>query len=318
MGKLIINEWIKIFRRPGTYVMIGLVLLFILAFAGLNKYEEITSEPMNNSNWKQELETQIKNDKQYLSEMGGVNSNLRMFYEREIAIKEYQLENDLAPQTESHVWTFVNDAQAVISFAGLFTIIIAAGIVASEFSWGTVKLLLIRPISRSKILLSKYLTVGLFGLLLLALIYFMSTLVGLLLFGLPTSEVPHLAYINGEVVERNIAFHLIGQYLLGSIDILMIATMAFMISAVFRNSSLAIGISLFLFFMGGTATMLLAGRFEWTKYILFANTNLSVYFDGVPPIEGMTLSFSIIILIVYFVVFHLLAFSVFSKRDVAA
>ncbi len=318
MGKLVINEWVKIFRRPGTFVMIGIVVLFILAFAGINKYEESKSAPINNPNWKQELETQIASDKQALSEMGKTNSNLKMFYEREIAIKEYQLEHDMAPQTESHVWSFVSDAQAAISFAGLFTIVIAAGIVASEFSWGTVKLLLIRPLSRSKILLSKYITVVLFGLLLLSMIYILSTLVGLLLFGLPSSEVPHLAYVSGEVVERNIAFHLIGQYFLGSIDILMIGTMAFMISAVFRNSSLAIGISLFLMFMGGTATMLLASRFEWTKYILFANTNLTVYFDGVPPIEGMTLTFSILILIIYFVVFHLLAFSVFSKRDVAA
>ncbi|QOR65075.1 ABC transporter permease [Cytobacillus suaedae] len=318
MGKLVINEWVKIFRRPGTFVMIGIVVLFILAFAGINKYEESKSAQINNPNWKQELETQIASDKQALSEMGKTNSNLKMFYEREIAIKEYQLEHDVAPQTESHVWSFVSDAQAAISFAGLFTIVIAAGIVASEFSWGTVKLLLIRPLSRSKILLSKYITVGLFGLLLLSMIYILSTLVGLLLFGLPSSEVPHLAYVNGEVVERNIAFHLIGQYFLGSIDILMIGTMAFMISAVFRNSSLAIGISLFLMFMGGTATMLLASKFEWTKYILFANTNLTVYFDGVPPIEGMTLTFSIFILIIYFVVFNLLAFSVFSKRDVAA
>jgi ABC-2 type transport system permease protein len=318
LGKLIINEWVKIFRRPGTYVMIGILVLFILAFAGINKYEEINSEPMNNTSWKQDLEIQLTNDKQALSEMGKTNSNLKMFYDREIAIKEYQLEHDMAPQTENHVWSFVRDAQAAISFAGLFTIVIAAGIVASEFSWGTVKLLLIRPLSRSKILLSKYLTVGLFGLLLLVIIYTLSTIVGLLLFGLPSNEVPHLAYVNGEVVERNIAFYLVGQYFLGSIDILMIGTMAFMISAVFRNSSLAIGISLFLFLMGGTATMLLASRFEWTKYILFANTNLSIYFDGVPPIEGMTLAFSVIILIIYFVVFHLLAFSVFSKRDVAA
>ncbi|MCA1031361.1 ABC transporter permease [Bacillus timonensis] len=318
MGKLIINEWVKIFRRPGTYVMIGMVILFILGFAGISKYGELNTAPVDNANWKENLITQIENDKQTLSRNGNTNSNYQMYLEREIAIKEYQLENELAPQLEVHVWSFVNNAQAAISIAGLFTIIIAAGIVASEFSWGTVKLLLIRPISRSKILLSKYLTVGLFGLLLLMIIYTLSALVGVLLFGLPSSEVPHLAYVNGEVVERNIALHLIGQYFLGSIDILMIATMAFMISAVFRNSSLAIGISLFLFFTGGTATMLLASKFEWTKYFLFANTNLSVYFDGVPPIEGMTLTFSIILLLIYFLVFHLLAFSVFRKRDVSA
>jgi ABC-2 type transport system permease protein len=318
MGNLILNEWAKIFRRPGTFFMIGLVVLTLLALAGITKYEEVNSTPVDDANWKQNLEMQIASDKEYLAQTGANNANLRMYYERQIAINEYQLQQDIKPYTEDHIWSFVNDAQAIISLAGLFMIVIAAGIVASEFSWGTVKLLLIRPLSRSKILLSKYVTVLLFGLSFLVLIYVLSSLLGLLLFGLPTSDVPHLAYTNGEVVERNIVIHLIGQYFLSSIDVLMVATMAFMVSAVFRNSSLAIGISLFLFFMGGPLTSLLASRFEWTKYFLFANTNLRIYYDGVPPVVGMTLSFSIIMLLVYLILFHVLAFWVFSKRDVAA
>ncbi|MBM7660309.1 ABC-2 type transport system permease protein [Bacillus mesophilus] len=318
MKNLVINEWIKIFKRPGTFVMLGLVVLFIVGYAGFQKYEESRNVTDQQMNWKQELETQIASNKQYLQEDGQNNPNLKAFYERQIAIQKYQLQHDLAPVTENHVWTYVTDAQAAISFAGLFTIIIAAGIVASEFSWGTIKLLLVRPISRTKILLSKYITVMLFGLLLLVTIYLLSAIVGLLLFGLPTSDVPHLAYSNGEVVERNLAIHLIGQYLLSSIDILMIATMAFMISAVFRNSSLAIGLSLFLLFMGANVTFLLASRYEWAKYILFANTDLTIYTDGMPPVEGMTIGFSIIVLLVYFIIFHLLAFGVFKQRDVAA
>lgn len=190
--------------------------------------------------------------------------------------------------------------------------------VASEFSWGTVKLLLIRPIRRSKILLSKYLTVLLFGVLMLTVLYTVSAVVGLVLFGMPETAMPYLAVSDGEVVERSMFVQLIFSYLLSSIDVLMLATMAFTISAVFRNSSLAIGLSLVLMFMGGTGTMLLASKFDWAKYVLFANTNLTVYFDGVPPVEGMTLTFSIIMLLIYFVVFHLLAFFVFAKRDVAA
>ena len=64
--------------------------------------------------------------------------------------------------------------------------------------------------------------------------------------------------------------------------------------------------------------MLLAGKFEWAKYILFANTDLTVYFDGTPLVASMTLTFSIVILLVYFAIFHLLSFLVFAKRDVAA
>jgi ABC-2 type transport system permease protein len=261
---------------------------------------------------------QLEGDRKALEETGENNANLKMFYERQIAIKEYQIEHELAPESNYNLWSFIDENMGAIGFIGVFTIIIAAGMVSSEFSWGTIKLLLIRPIHRSKILLSKYITVVLFGIMMLTVLYVVSAAVGLALFGLPKETTPHLAFVNGEVIERSLYLHLIGDYLLTSIDVLMLSTMAFMISTVFRNSSLAIGLSLFLMFMGGTITMLLAGRCEWAKYILFANTNLAVYFDGVPPIEGMTLTFSIIMLLLYFALFQLLAFFVFAKRDVAA
>lgn len=298
--------------------MFGLIFLLVVGIGGFSKYDAVKHPQQENKQWKQELKQQLKDDRAFLKELGDNNSTMKTFYEREIAVKEYQLEQDMAPQTEKHVWSFVRDAEGVISFIGIFMIIVAAGIVSSEFNWGTIKLLLIRPMSRSKLLLSKYLTVLLFGLTLLSTLFILSGITGYVLFGSPDNAVPHLAYSNGEVVERSILVQLIVEYLLSSIDMLMVATMAFMISSVFRNSNLAIGISLFLLLMGGTVTMMLAGKFEWTKYFLFANTDLLVYFDGVPPVEGMTLMFSIIMLIVYFVVFQLSAFWVFAKRDVAA
>ncbi|RDU38333.1 ABC transporter permease [Neobacillus piezotolerans] len=318
MKNLVLNELVKIFSRAGTYVMIGLIAVLVMGMAGLSKYEEYDSPPKENPHWKAELEKQIVNDQASLENFGKNNSNLVQFYKREIAIKEYRILHDMAPPAGMHVWSFVGDAKSFISFVGLFAIVIAAGIVSSEFSWGTIKLLLIRPIARWKILLSKYLAVLVFGVGLLTLLFVFSLLVGIILFGLPDQPAPHLVYTGGHVVEQNIALQLIAEYLLSSIDILMVATMAFMISAVFRNSSLAIGISLFLLLTGSTLTMLLAGRFEWTKYFLFANTNLTVYLDGTPPIPGMTLGFSIMILFLYFTIFHLLAFLIFSKRDVAA
>lgn len=318
MGNLVINEWVKLFQRAGTLVMFGIVILMVLGLGAFLKYDEIQNPPLENSSWKQELTTQLEGDRAALQETGQNNANLKMFYERQIAIKEYQIENDHAPETGYNVWSFISENMGAIGFIGVFTIIIAAGMVSSEFSWGTIKLLLVRPIHRSKILLSKYITVVLFGVMMLTVLYVVSAAVGLALFGLPEETLPHLAFVNGEVVERSLFLNLIGEYLLTSVDVLMLATMAFMISAVFRNSSLAIGLSLFLMFMGGTITMLLAARYEWAKYILFANTNLAVYFDGVPPVEGMTLTFSIIMLLLYFSLFQLLAFFVFAKRDVAA
>ncbi len=112
--------------------------------------------------------------------------------------------------------------------------------------------------------------------------------------------------------------HLLIYYGLSSIEMIMLTTMAFMISSVFRNSSLAIGLSLFLMFTGGQFTALLSMKFSWAKYILFANTDLMQYVEGFPLLEGMTLSFSIIMLLIYYLIFLFLAFYVFKKRDVAA
>ncbi|WP_186578962.1 ABC transporter permease [Aquibacillus kalidii] len=315
MVNLIINEWVKHFRKAGTYVMIGLILLVVIGVGALEKYEEIKN-PTFNPDWKEELQQQIADDKKFLEE--NKNDNIDSMTERNIAINEYRLENNLPPSPEKNIWSFVYDANMAVELAGLFTIIIAAGIVASEFSGGTIKLLLVRPISRSKILLSKYITVVLYGVFYLAIIYVFSCILGAILFGMPNSDVPHLAYVDGQVVERNMGIYLIGLYLLNSINLLMIATMAFMISAVFRNSSLALGISLFLFFIGSSVTYILSSYFDWVKYILFANTDLSVYTDGGPMVDSMTLGFSITMLIIYFIAFHALAFGIFKKRDVSA
>ncbi|MBS4173650.1 ABC transporter permease [Bacillus sp. FJAT-49736] len=314
MHNLIYNEWVKIFKRVGTYVMIGLIIVGVILMGTIQKvYLDKTNE--NNTNWKTEVSAQIKNDEENLKHTPKIAQN---FTKQQIEVNKYRLEHNIPPETGSSMYSFIDDSSGLITFAGLFTIIIAASIVASEFGWGTIKLLLIRPIKRSKILLSKYLTVVLFGVLITAILFGSAALIGVILFGTGSGENIHLAYTNGHVVEQSILLFLVKKFLLSSINVLMLATMAFMVSAVFRNSSLAIGIAIFLLVMGSNATTILAVKFDWVKYILFANTDLMRYVDGVPLVEGMTLGFSITMLIIYFVIFQVLAFTVFTKRDVAA
>ncbi|WP_251555198.1 ABC transporter permease [Neobacillus muris] len=317
MLNLIVNEWIKIFKRPGTYVMMGLLVLAVIATGTLNKIYDNGDQTVN-PQWEQQVQQQITQDQKQLSELPPTAATYKKNLQRQIAINQYRLDHQIPPDNEATGWTFINDSTSLISFAGLFTIIVAAGIVASEFGWGTVKLLLIRPIKRYKILLSKYLTVLLFGLLMLLILFGSAAILGFALFGAGDGSTTHLAYSNGTVVEQSMLLYLIKTYFLSSIDVVMITTMAFMISAVFRNSSLAVGLSIFLLLMGGQVTTLIATRYEWAKYSLFANTNLTQYTDGVPLVEGMTVGFSVIMLLIYFFVFLLLAFGVFTKRDVAA
>jgi len=313
---LIRNEWMKIFKRTGTIVMIVILILAAGVVGAFSKYMESNQQTAVENNWVQNLQQENNALKKQLEQ--SQTQSEKKYYKQEIAINDYRIEHHIPPQEPYNMWSFVKDASELIILAGLFTIIIAAGIVASEFGWGTIKLLLIRPINRSKILLSKYLTVLLFALFMLAILFVFSAVLGAILFGMPDQAQPYLNYYNGKVTEQNIFVHLLIYYAANSIDVLMLVTMAFMISSVFRNSSLAIGLSLFLLFTGSQFTSLIALKFSWAKYILFANTDLMQYFEGTPLVDGMTLSFSVIMLIIYFAVFHLLSFYAFNKRDVAA
>lgn len=97
----------------------------------------------------------------------------------------------------------------------------------------------------------------------------------------------------------------------------MMVTFVFMISSIFRNSALAIGLAIFLMFAGNQIVLFFMER-DWAKYILFTNTDLRQYVNGnIPLIEGMTLGFSITVLIVYYVIFAVLSWIFFTKRDVA-
>ncbi|MBT2575519.1 ABC transporter permease [Bacillus sp. ISL-51] len=314
MLNLVYNEWIKIFSRVGTWVMIIILGVSMIGFAFLSNH---FSNDEANPNWKQELQAENKEMKQQIKESG--NKTLTDNLKEEIAKNDYRIEHNIPDDTGYTAWSYVSDSAMMTTLTGLFTIIIAAGIVANEFNWGTIKLLAIRPLSRFQILLSKYITVLLFGLSLLVILFAGSALLGLIFFGTggdPAGNV-HLVYKDGHVFEQNIIGYLAKTYVYESISAFMLATMAFMLSAVFRNSSLAVGFSIFLLVMGSTATVFLAAKFEWAKYILFANTDLSQYMNGTPLVEGMTMTFSIVMLIIYFVIFQLLAFGVFLKRDIA-
>ncbi|WML47417.1 ABC transporter permease [Neobacillus sp. PS3-34] len=316
MFNLVKNELMKIFKRPGTYVMIGILVIIASIAAGFIKYQESGNEKAGNPQWEHSLKQETESSKKQLE-----NSNSRLekdYLKRQITINEYRMEHHISPEQKYSLWGFVTDASQLIQLAGLFTIIVSAGIVASEFSWGTIKLLLIRPIKRTKILLAKYIAVLLFALFLLAVLFAYSTAIGAVLFDIPDKASPYLNYYNGKVTEQNMILHLMIYYGLNSVSMIMLATMAFMISSVFRNSSLAIGLSIFLMFTGGQITNLLSLKFSWAKYVLFANTDLMQYFEGTPMVEGMTLPFSVMVLAIYFLIFQLLAFYVFQKRDVAA
>lgn len=225
------------------------------------------------------------------------------------------IQNYLISSPES-MWEFVyQNVEFFISIMVLFAVIIAAGNISGEFSKGTIKLLLIRPISRSKILLSKYVASLMFSLGMLVVTFAFSLVAGGVFFGFDAPSQANVMTMDGSPVERVVP-HLLTVIALVYVDMLMMITIAFMISTVFRNSAMAIGFTIFLRFAGPNVVIAVQ-EYNWAKYILFANLNLRQHIGGASYLEGLTMTFSAVTLLVYFCVFISLTWWIFNKRDVA-
>ncbi|MEN2769243.1 DUF2705 family protein [Ornithinibacillus xuwenensis] len=310
--KLLYNEQIKLFVRKSTWIMYGILILLTIGIAALTLIFDKPTTSYDAENWKTELQA----ENAALEEQNKDGEFIESFNNSIIAKNEYYLDNDIKPEGYGAL-QFTMDNAPLLSLISLFTIIVAAGIVASEFRMGTVKLLLIRPISRSKILLSKYVSVIFFAFMTLIFLLVLSYIIGAIFFGFDGIN-PYLVMEKETGLDYvSILGETISSYGYGLVNLVMMATFAFMISSVFRNSSLAIGIAIFLMFAGNSIVGFFS-NYSWVKYILFANTNLELYSNGNSHwIDGMSLGFSITILLIYYVIFLVLSWVFFTKRDVA-
>ncbi|MFD1361245.1 ABC transporter permease subunit [Lentibacillus salinarum] len=312
--KLIQNEWMKLFNRTSTYVMCGLLVVGVMATAVYTFYNQADQELPGKEQWQAEL---IQQNEEY-SEQEATTNNYYIESNaiNQQAINTYRLENDISPYETENVWGYMDTNMDLVQLIGVLVIIVGASIVSLEFKNGTIKLLLVRSASRTQILMAKFITTILFGLYLLTLLFVLSFAIGGLLFGFGGSAT-HISASHGDVYEWPRILYLGINYLTSSISLLMLAAFAFMVSTIFRSDAIAIAISVMLMFVGTTATNILALLTDWAKFSLFANTNLNAYFSGGPMVEGMTLQFSIIMLVVYLFVFLFLSFIFFKRRDVS-
>jgi ABC-2 type transport system permease protein len=304
----------KIYRRVRTWILVGLMVAFVLFVNFIEWHSD--GKKAEGEGWRAALQQENQQYSKILKQPE-LGEDDRTFYEQQIAVNDYHLEKNIR-STDGTMWDGVNGSAQMMIVITIFTIIIAGDSLAGEFSSGTIKLLLIRPASRVKILVSKYISFLMFGMLLLLTLFVLSIVVNGILYGFGYMDLPLISMTaEGEIVERNMVLNLWKTYMLNGISTVMYVTMAFTISSAFRSSAMAIGFSIGALFAGNIVLEALQ-RFDWSKYLLFANTDLTQYLNGHPFQEGMTMSFSIGVLVVYFLVFNLVSWLLFTRRDVAA
>lgn len=205
-------------------------------------------------------------------------------------------------------------------FIIITVVLIAGAIVSEEFNKGTIKLLLVKPYRRTKILFAKFIVVMLTIIFIMLAVGIMQFIVGGIFFGFDSLSIPAVEYNHntGSIVEMNLVQGMLLNAL-GRLPIyILIGTLAFAISAIFTNTAVAITISI-LGYMASQIINQLAFSFDiaWLKYFITPNWELSQFFYGrLPNMQGASLLFAITLCIGYFLIMIIPAFMTFKKKNI--
>ena len=234
-----------------------------------------------------------------------------------------------ASNTEPNALDFMYFAMEICTVLIIvFAMMMMCNLITSETESGTIKLLLVRPYKRSKIITAKLLATIFFVLIFTLFSALISFAGGYFLYGLDLSNVLVIINSNTPVVMSPIVLMLI-NILSQILDILFYVLLAMMISIVFKNYAGSISFSLVLILITYTLNMLFGGAF-WYSLLPGPNLHLFKYFgnafvsvsDSMPvnilitPIQStMSLWYSLLILASYSLVSIVVSYAVFNKRD---
>ena len=304
------NENMKIYKRKRTWVMIAIVLLYVLLqIVNLKTAGSGTAS----DNWRTQLEQENVQFSKEAAKPDALKIEIAQA-EKHIILSQYYLDQNIPPSTNA--WSFsVSQVRNIIFAASLISVIIAGEIVAAEFVSGTIKLLLTRSVSRTKIYLSKYIAAILFGLLLSAAGILASILLGGFIFGFDGLADGYFYVKDQAVREVPTLQALLAGYVLNLPFLLIATTLAFMISAAFRSTTFSIVISLLVSLTGFIIAIAMDG-WAWTKYFVFSHTDLTPFLYGNPSVDGVTLGFSLAFIVLHLAIMHLMSYPLFVKRDV--
>jgi ABC-2 type transport system permease protein len=310
---LIQNELMKIFGKMASWIYMVIIVLAVL-ISGII-YMKVSADP--NPNWRQDTEAEIA---MLENQLASASNDEKAMIQNQIDQTKEFLDEDINPNAKTN-WHFMNDVVVgVSSLVTLFVVVVGSANVAAEFSDGTIKQLLIRPHHRWRILLSKYIAVIIYALMLVITLIVSGYIIGLVLFG---SGDFNMKIFEITLEGRKVA--IVGeQFLLKMLyfipSLLMIMTIAFMLSTLFKSQALAVGIGIFVLFFSSTLggiILMLADKYTWAKFLIFPHLDLTVYALQERILEDITLPVSLSILAVYYAIFMMLTFFFFQKRDIS-
>lgn len=208
-------------------------------------------------------------------------------------------------------------------FAALFAALLGGWIMASEFQQGTIRLLMIRPKTRTKILMAKFFSALIFCLGIYIAGSLINTITNGFCFGFLDYAFPNYT-VSGEI---NFFAYYLPKMLACMVPIIFIFSIAFMLSVIAKNVavSIAVPIASYIGSLILTTAFTYGNSARWLAYTPMPYMQLSTFFTqyGANRYVGMygntmtlNLSYGILLLLALSAVCTILSIFVFKKRDI--
>ena len=318
---LIRNEVLKLLRRRRFAIVLA-ILFVILVLVSYSQYRQLRE--LKNANWRADLQERIARTETRLRR-GRINESWARSMRAEMRRLQFYLDRDINPEQPTAplvVRTFANAAGFLL--LPLLVAVLGSDIVSAENAEGTDKLLLTRPVRRWKILTAKLVTLWLFASLTLllggALAYAVTAPV------LPAGGWDAPSFNGFQFTGDNVTLDSVRQlplwhdaliaYGLEWYALLTVASIALMLSVIFKSSAASIG-TMLASLIGGTILTRISPDWTAGKYLFVSALPLADYYTGqAPPYDGMSMAFCIGLLGAWAVGALLVAYGLFLKRDV--
>ena len=260
----------------------------------------------------------LKNDKTYKD----YNEQLNVKdVEKRYKEAEYIIENDVEIPSDYSVNNLLQyEFSSSIFIIIIGIVIIASSIVADEFNKGTIKQLLLRPYTRTKIIISKYITCLIALFILLAFYLLAATIIYGFLEGWSSLSIPVIVYNfnTGKVMELSIWLYILYSTIAILPMYLILLSVAFFVGTLSGSNVVGIAISLvgyiFSSFVGAFANSI---KYSIIKIFPPLCWDLSDYlFGGMSRYKHCTFTSSIIVDIVTLLILYVLTIVVFKKKEI--
>ncbi len=278
-----------------------------------------------------------KSDNELHEFIGFANYN-SYIYKQEVAKNEYLLKigkfdyQFLEPMSfnrnsgeKTNVFDFLVFAMQIVSFVlAIIVIFVASGTVATELSNGTMKMLAIRPYSRNKIILAKFLACIMFMIMMVLMAFVISFAVGFFTYGIGATNVL-VVFNSSKVIEMNV-FVVTILYLLSCIlNLIFYISLSILVSILFKSNVISVIVGLLTYGISIIFNALLYAK-NWMVYLPFAHFDLFKYFGsvvnngdffGFSLANGGTFTISIIYLLICILLNIFASTFIFRKRNIA-